>query len=195
MQYFAREVAPSAVQADALHNTIIGPDGDLQLGIPLRRERPSRSSGGASTSAGSACDTFVVMHPGATEQETYWLLATGYAADLIICFVGFLNIAGSALRLHFLRPMFGAGIVLGSVGVLTSVCPLNMWRKGSPRLLHLVAIVSFVQMLVCGLWPQTVAQLLHVAVQPLIVNQALRLRRVRTPQWFSTGRMRGRLWQ
>lgn len=194
MDFYSTLTSTRAPAAHNLVGSVFSPDGQLRLGIPLQQAEASGSgtagaggvsaagAGGAATSAGGV---IVLMHPSrpTAENAPRVLLHLGIAADVAFVAVMLAELRWRSVQTTQLLATGAAGAVVAAVGAVGC-----QWRV--PRLLELFATCAFAQFLICGLLAISLPQMLHCAIQPLLVWGALDLRGELMPLWFSTGRTR-----
>ena len=80
---------------------------------------------------------------------------------------------------------------IGLTGLAVDVLGFVSCHYRLPSMLGVFGVAALLQFFASALLPQSLSQLTHCALQPLIVSFAMTLRRSRVPLWFSTGRSRG----
>ncbi len=192
MLFFSRTDTLREVPTSSLPGTVVGPDGNMSLGMPLQSiaGATTRSPAQQSSALGDASrhGTIVLMHPSAGATGSHALFALIIALDIGVCIAGSAELAWRSVRTEYLSQVFVAGCVFGALGLLASAGPLSGRWPASPRLLLLLALAGAVQFLYAALWPLSAYQLAHAMLQLVIVSQATRLRRQRMTAWYSNRR-------
>ena len=103
--------------------------------------------------------------------------------DLVCLVLLFADLSWRTVHVSYLIGLSISGLATDAVG-----CASCMWRQ--PSLLGFFGLACMLQLFISALPSQSLAQLVHCGMQPVLVSYSLTLRRARIPLWFNTGRVR-----
>ncbi len=187
MHFYSRTQPHAAAPPGTFPNGVVTPDGRFHLGMPLRpaaatdRLSPDPLSNGAPPSSG----ILVLMHPGAPDDENSPRapLLLGLLSDITVVIAVLYELRWRAVETDYLLSIGLMGLVVAAIGFVS--CYFRL-----PSMLGFFALLCLWQGFASALPCQSMPQLMHVALQPLLISFALTLRRSRIPMCFSTGRSR-----
>ena len=188
MHFYSRTGRPSAQGSQAqFPGGIIGPDGQLHLGIPIiTAANPATQGPDPYTRDTSSRGVTVLMQPGPPDEENAPRapLFLTLVADVVLLAIMLSELSWRKVHVHYMLTLGLTGLAVDMLG-LVSCC----YRL--PSMLGLFAVTALLHFFVSAMPTQSLTQLTHCTLQPLLVSFALTLRRSRIPLWFSTGRPRG----
>lgn len=166
-------------------------DGRMHIGIPVRsvnsHDRTSRTDplSSLATDAPPSGGVYVLMFPSAPDAEnaSRSSLLLALLIDTAALVMLLLEMGWRAVHVSYLSGLCISGLVTDVVGFASCI-------GRQPSLLGIFGLICAIQLFVSALPSQSLAQLIHCAMQPVLVSYSLTLRKARIPQWFNTGRVR-----
>ena len=182
MQFYSRTTRAAAGSVPPA--TSFAPDGQLRLAVPVRTaaapsDAPDRVTPavGAGSLNGGGSDSLVMMLPQTRPDEisaprVWFLMALACdAAVLLACL----------LELRWRRVYFASTLGTGLAGLALCAIGTASCHYRAPAMLGVFAVAAFAQFCANVLLLQSIPQVMHTLLQPVLMRYALLLRRQRTP--------------
>ena len=198
MHFYSRSRPNATPTPGTLPAGVFGTDGSLSLGIPVRSRAGAGGSGAPNdrstrtdplsalaADATPSAGVTVLMFPGAPDAEE-----APRAALMLTLLCDVAALVAMLYELHWRTVHVDFLLGVGISGLLVDVLGVGSGLLRGPSLLGLFAVGAMMQLFSSALPSVSLAQCVHTAIQPLLVWNALTLRRARLPLWFSTGRVR-----
>jgi hypothetical protein len=180
MQYYSR-TTQRTIPNGSFPGTSFSPDGALQLAMPVRTAPERSDTGGTGSGAGMVGDTVVLMQPPARPNED----SPTRSPLLFLILLDTASLVALLFELRWRKIFVGSTLSTGIAGLtIDAVGALGCWRR-MHSLLGLFAIAAFMQFCGNALALRSLAQLMHTAMQPLLLRSALALRRSLVPTWYT----------
>ena len=191
LHYYSRTRPNANASVGTYPGGVFTADGRMHLGMPVRsvnaNDRTSRTDplSSLATDAAPRGGVFVLMFPGAPDAENASRspLLLAMLIDVVALVILLMETRWRTVHVSYLIGLSISGLATDAVG-----CASCMWRQ--PSLLGFFGLACMLQLFISALPSQSLAQLVHCGMQPVLVSYSLTLRRARIPLWFNTGRVR-----
>lgn len=189
MHFYSRTHPHAALPPGSVPQCVITANGKMKLGMPLNTSSSSMqlSPDPLNPTAGpqSSHGVMVLMHPGApnADNSPRAPLLFGLTCDVVMLCAVLYELHWRTVETEFLLCVGVIGTAVAAFGYF------SCWFR-RPSMLGLFALLCLVQFIGFAVPCQSLPQLVHTALQPLLVTFSLTLRRSRIPLVFNTGRQR-----
>ena len=167
--------------------TSFAPDGNLRLAVPVNAERASAPPSAAGPPPLHGGENLVLLLPGSPDEDSaprLWLM--------LLIFGDAVTLVASLLELRWRTVYVTSLLTSGTAGLAVDALGAASCYRRHAGLLGLFAVAAVAQFCANALLLQSFPQMLHTALQPLLVRFALLLRRALVPQWLVHGRFEAR---